>query len=105
MIPFFVPDPVMLMESNWVKTIQVPSEIRNHCIRRVVPSLGDEMVGEKWKYIDCAWKNMGFYGGNSTVLRELRRMSDRSYLKEQEERDKLNKVNYKVDEILEKYYD
>ena len=44
---------------------------------------------------------MGFYGGNSTVLRELRRMSDRSYLERQEERDKLNKVNYKVDEILE----
>ena len=41
----------------------------------------------------------------STVLRELRRMSDRSYLEGQEERDKLNKVNYKVDEILEKYYD
>ena len=48
---------------------------------------------------------MGFYGGNSNVLRDLRRMSDRSYLEEQEERDKSNKVNYKVDEILEKYYD
>ena len=105
MIPFFVPDPAMLMESNQVKMIQVPVEIRNHCIRRVIPSLGDEMVGEKWGYVDCAWKNMGFYGGNSNVLRDLRRMSDRSYLEGQEERDKLNKVNYKVDEILEKYYD
>ena len=105
MIPFLVPDPSMLMDNFEIKKVEVPAEIRNHCIRRVVPSVGDQLIGEKWKYVDCAWKNMGFYGGNSTVLRELRRMSDRSYLEGQEERDKLNKVNHKVDEILEKYYD
>jgi hypothetical protein len=47
---------------------------------------------------------MGYYGGNPSVLRNLRRMRDRLYLEEQEERDELNKVNYKIEEILEKYY-
>ena len=47
---------------------------------------------------------MGYYGVILSVLRNLRRMRDRSYLEEQEERDELNKVNYKVEEILEKYY-
>ena len=95
----------MFSHNFQIKEVEVPAEIRNHCIRRVVPSVGDQLIGEKWKYVDCVWKNMGYYGGNPIVLRNLRRMSDRSYLKEQEERDELNKVNYKIEEILEKYYD
>ena len=104
MIPFLVPDPSMLMDSFEIKKVEVPAEIRNHCIRRVVPTVGDQLIGEKWKYVDCVWKNMGYYGGNPSVLRNLRRMRDRTYLEELEGRDELNKVNYKVEEILEKYY-
>ena len=104
MIPFLVPDPSMLMDKNKIEMVHVPAEIRNHCIRRVLPRVGDEMVGEKWNYVDCAWKNMGFYGDNSVVLRELRRKSDRAYLESQEERDELNRVSDKFDEILEKYF-
>ena len=34
MIPFLVPDPSMLMDNFEIKKVEVPAEIRNHCIRR-----------------------------------------------------------------------
>ena len=100
MTPFFVPDPSILLDS--IKVVEVPTDIREFCTKYTVPTIGDQVVSERWRYVDCVWKHMGYYGDDLDRLEKSRKRSVEQYLEIKEERR--DKVSEKVDQILNKYF-
>lgn len=102
-LPLFVQDPLTLEKSK-IEYIKVPNDIVEYCMKYKVllkPVASDEQVlQEKLKYINCAWKHMGYYGYNEDMLKYFRTMSKEYYEKLIKEQSKWDRPIKRVDEIL-----